>query len=60
MSDFEPGSEINRFEASAPLASDLQALLLRSDELGLPLVSIHIENALNALNACSPTGGNID
>lgn len=57
MRDSESDGEINRFEAAARLASDLEALLERSDELGLPLVSIHIENALNA---CSPTGDNID
>ena len=57
MSDIESGSETNRFEAAALLASDLQALLERADGLGLSLVSIHIENALNA---CSPTGDSID
>lgn len=57
MSDIESNSETNRFDPAALLASDLEALLERSDELGLPLVSIHIENALNA---CSPTGDNID
>lgn len=51
MSDFDAGSESNRPEAAAQLAADLQILLERSDHLGLPLVSIHIENALNA---CSP------
>jgi hypothetical protein len=48
MSDFESDSESNRSEGALQLASSLQTLLERSDELGLPLVSIHIENALNA------------